>query len=658
METLNYDQDYWKQPCLKVDCKNKKKCCCGLKYVTIPTSLGDDSKNSPVAPKNGAYCSAIVIYEANKHVYIYSAEGVPTLIDVDATDISELEILTREALEKINELDDEVVIVFDTVNDMKSSIILVDGSIARTLGYHTKGDNGGAWYKISSTLPGGYHEVLTSGLYAELVAKETVTPEMFGAYGNGTDDDTAPIQLAFDNAKVINFSPKTYLCWNLKCEYSDKKITLYGNNATLKRPNLSVDPYNMTASQMKWVQTIKAYSDIDIYDMNFDNNCFTMWQVSDGYAQEQACSILALNASRIVNLRVENCHFMNSAGDGLHIANNVNAFVSNCSSTDCFRGGFTSTGYGSEINLNGWISRVVTEGVNDGFDVEVDSSSTIYPNKYILNISNVIIDYDLDIHCPRGGNINLSNITMREFDQENIHGFMLGVSGGRMNVSNCILRSGKLGNTQTYIHGDGKLYFNNCRFIGNSSEPAIKVTQYQENTFDSLLNISNCEAVCYTFMQMATFTGIACIDNCNIKCQGQFMIDAQPSTTQVCALKIQNSYIKFSGRFMVFGKNQYAPNNISKLYLSNLQLDGDSNSELRLDGWPDVYFNNLVLESGYVLSTGVGATPHFYGDRRVIIVPTASDLTFKGWIPGNDIAITIDTGDRYQYTSGTTWTQI
>ena len=73
----NYDKTYWGQkPCSKVDCR-KKACKCGLKFISIPASLGDDSENSNIAPKNGTYCNAIVRYEANGAVYIYSAEGVP-----------------------------------------------------------------------------------------------------------------------------------------------------------------------------------------------------------------------------------------------------------------------------------------------------------------------------------------------------------------------------------------------------------------------------------------------------------------------------------------------------------------------------------------------------------------------------------------------------
>lgn len=80
METLNYNPNYWKQACPKYDCR-KDKCKCGFKYVNIPAVLGDDSATSNVAPKNGNYCNTIVKYEANGHVYIYTSDGIPVLVE-------------------------------------------------------------------------------------------------------------------------------------------------------------------------------------------------------------------------------------------------------------------------------------------------------------------------------------------------------------------------------------------------------------------------------------------------------------------------------------------------------------------------------------------------------------------------------------------------
>lgn len=75
----DYDKSHWTEKCPKIDCK-KPKCGCGLKYYNLPAVLGDDSEESEVAPKKGNYSNAIVEYEANGAIYIYSSEGIPVKI--------------------------------------------------------------------------------------------------------------------------------------------------------------------------------------------------------------------------------------------------------------------------------------------------------------------------------------------------------------------------------------------------------------------------------------------------------------------------------------------------------------------------------------------------------------------------------------------------
>lgn len=76
-------QHWMDKKCPPINCR-KKQCECGLERVFLSAALGDDSESSPVAPKNGDYCNALVVYEANKHVYFYTSDGVPTLIDNDS----------------------------------------------------------------------------------------------------------------------------------------------------------------------------------------------------------------------------------------------------------------------------------------------------------------------------------------------------------------------------------------------------------------------------------------------------------------------------------------------------------------------------------------------------------------------------------------------
>ena len=58
-----------------------------FRRVIIPSALGDDRENPP---ENGAYCNALVIYEANNAMYLYSSDGIPTKIPTSITSYNDL----------------------------------------------------------------------------------------------------------------------------------------------------------------------------------------------------------------------------------------------------------------------------------------------------------------------------------------------------------------------------------------------------------------------------------------------------------------------------------------------------------------------------------------------------------------------------------------
>lgn len=58
-----------------------------FRRVIIPSALGDDTTNPP---ENGAYCNALVIYEANNAMYLYSSDGIPTKIPTSITSYNDL----------------------------------------------------------------------------------------------------------------------------------------------------------------------------------------------------------------------------------------------------------------------------------------------------------------------------------------------------------------------------------------------------------------------------------------------------------------------------------------------------------------------------------------------------------------------------------------
>lgn len=77
-----------KTECPNFDCNRPEKDCCTMfRKIVIPTVLGDDSEGSEVAPCNGAYKNALVKYEANGALYIYSSDGIFTKLYYTASEI-------------------------------------------------------------------------------------------------------------------------------------------------------------------------------------------------------------------------------------------------------------------------------------------------------------------------------------------------------------------------------------------------------------------------------------------------------------------------------------------------------------------------------------------------------------------------------------------
>lgn len=87
-------------------------------------------------------------------------------------------------------------VMYATVADMAADTSLTSGHICGTLGFHAKGDGGAAYYTVSASGTANGMDIiaLDNGLFAVLVVTEYITPEMFGAYGDGMTDDTVAFQ--------------------------------------------------------------------------------------------------------------------------------------------------------------------------------------------------------------------------------------------------------------------------------------------------------------------------------------------------------------------------------------------------------------------------------------------------------------------------------
>lgn len=143
---IDFNKEHWEQKkCPQYDCR-KKQCECGLEKVFLSAALGDDSKDSPVAPKNGEYCNAIVVYEANGHIYIYSQEGIPTLVESEGSNVEEIiEQLERRLNQEVLDRQAADNVLQGEIDDIKNSPDVVDivATYAALQAYDTSklGDN-------------------------------------------------------------------------------------------------------------------------------------------------------------------------------------------------------------------------------------------------------------------------------------------------------------------------------------------------------------------------------------------------------------------------------------------------------------------------------------------------------------------------------------
>ena len=72
---------------------NNQECPTLFHRVTIPAEIGDD-KAYP--PKPGLYRNTLLVYDANKHVYMFSSDGIPTLISDGGRGVDNYNELTNK----------------------------------------------------------------------------------------------------------------------------------------------------------------------------------------------------------------------------------------------------------------------------------------------------------------------------------------------------------------------------------------------------------------------------------------------------------------------------------------------------------------------------------------------------------------------------------
>ena len=289
----------------------------GARYVPLFAEPAEWNINSTYEPLT------IVLNEGNSYT---SKQYVPVGIQIDNKEYwaltgnfnAQLEMYRQEQLK----LSSKVTFGCSDVAVLKNNTYFSVGDIVRTEGFHEPGDGGSAQYEIVSDAVSNEMDIIkTYNGYAVLQPQGfTLFPEQFGAYGDGTHDDTLSInrmlEYAVNKYPAPSSSTESYPCYEVKT--SDK--TYLVNNVQLPR-YLKADfgksvfitsqtgVYAFAGSLYQAVLTGGIFA--CNYGLDLDNNNLEAGNVLIEQSEFRGSEIAVSVNLQSTNFNVKNCKFDN-----------------------------------------------------------------------------------------------------------------------------------------------------------------------------------------------------------------------------------------------------------------------------------------------------------------------------------------------------------
>lgn len=255
---------------------------------------------------------------------------------------------------------------FDTVADMKLATNLVDGSYARTLGFYSINDGGGALYKITDTGTANEMDVIAVGsLYANLVPENnTIYTAQFGILGDGTTDESVKLKafFAYDTANYIVNSANILIDDNMLISSNSKIVFNDGTKITRKA----------TSSNAYQMLKIINKTNVEIINAHLIGDKET----HIGTSGESGHGIVV---SYSQNVTLRDCFVEYTWGDGYYLGESfdtpkeldpLNYVLINCKASHCSRNGFSLTGGSNHKLINCSADHIDRTAPKCGLDIE------------------------------------------------------------------------------------------------------------------------------------------------------------------------------------------------------------------------------------------------------------------------------------------------
>ncbi len=200
----------------------------------------------------------------------------------------------------------------------------------------------------------------------EAVAKLHVTPEMYGAIGDGKADDTAALRRAFSESRNILLKNGTYRISDTIDVESDTVIEI--NNATL---------LSTAIENKKYIFNIAGKENVKIYG---DNATLEMTKPA---TVQQAC-IALFNAKTVL---IDGVKMAKAGGDGIIIGGSdtneaKDIIINNCIIDNSRRNGISIVGGVNNIKIHNCVIKN-TSGATPQLGIDIETWTPDYLNKNI-----------------------------------------------------------------------------------------------------------------------------------------------------------------------------------------------------------------------------------------------------------------------------------